>query len=184
MLFEKRLRDGLTDGSIRVAFRRWRRPQVVVGHRYRLGAAAGVVPVTRVDLVDSIVDEDVRVAGFASREELLRDVGEGDGQLYRVEFGAVEADPRDALRVNEDVGGLQARVGRIAQAREILEAIQRQPGTRAAELAEQLGWPELLKFKLQVRRLKALGLTISLERGYRLSARGEAFLEEVNARRG
>jgi hypothetical protein len=29
MLFERRLREGLHDGSIRLGFRRWRRPQVV-----------------------------------------------------------------------------------------------------------------------------------------------------------
>ena len=35
MRFEQRLRDGLHDGSITVAFRRWKRHQVVAGGRYR-----------------------------------------------------------------------------------------------------------------------------------------------------
>ena len=35
---------------------------------------------------------------------------------------------------------------------------------------------ETQPFKTGVRKLKALGLTISLETGYRLSPRGEAFL--------
>ena len=51
MLFERRQREGLLDGTIRVAFRHWRRPQVVAGHRYRIGAGAGVIPVERVDVV-------------------------------------------------------------------------------------------------------------------------------------
>jgi hypothetical protein len=36
---------------------------------------------------------------------------------------------------------------------------------------------ELQPFKLNVRKLKALGLTESLEVGYRLSPRGAAFLQ-------
>ena len=36
---------------------------------------------------------------------------------------------------------------------------------------------EKLKFKSNVRRLKALGLTESLEVGYRLSPRGQAWLD-------
>src|SRR5215813_5031212 len=35
--FERRLRDGIHDGSITVTFRRWRRSQVVAGGRYRTG---------------------------------------------------------------------------------------------------------------------------------------------------
>ena len=41
----------------------------------------------------------------------------------------------------------------------------------------RLGRPELAPFKVDVRKLKALGLTESLEVGYRLSPRGRAFLD-------
>lgn len=47
---------------------------------------------------------------------------------------------------------------------------------RAANLAALLG-RETLPFKADVRRLKALGLTESLDVGYRLSPRGRAFLD-------
>jgi hypothetical protein len=43
-------------------------------------------------------------------------------------------------------------------------------------LAERFG-RERLPFKADVRKLKALGLTESLEVGYRLSPRGRAYLE-------
>jgi predicted DNA-binding transcriptional regulator YafY len=46
---------------------------------------------------------------------------------------------------------------------------------RAAELAAELGL-ETQPFKRDVRKLKELGLTESLEVGYRLSPRGAAFL--------
>jgi biotin operon repressor len=42
-------------------------------------------------------------------------------------------------------------------------------------LAQTLGW-DRPEFKVHVRRLKALGLTISLDVGYRLSPRGQAYL--------
>jgi hypothetical protein len=54
-----------------------------------------------------------------------------------------------------------------------LELIGGKPGVRAADLATELGM-ELAPFKLNVRKLKNLGLTMSLETGYRISPRGEA----------
>ena len=51
---------------------------------------------------------------------------------------------------------------------------------RAADLAPELGL-ERLPFKARVRRLKELGLTESLERGYRLSPRGAAYLASVTS---
>jgi hypothetical protein len=177
VLFEKRLRDGLTSGTIRVAFRRWRKPQVVAGHWYRLGADAGRVLVHDVRPVNDLSEDDAREAGFGSRDALLNEL-KGEAPIYKVSFGEVEDDPRETLQQStDDFGTLDKQVARIERAGETLKAIQEQPGTRAVELAQQLGgWPDLLHFKLHVRRLKALGLTISLERGYRLSQRGEAYL--------
>ena len=47
---------------------------------------------------------------------------------------------------------------------------------RAPDLAASLG-RETLPFKRDVRKLKELGLTESLEVGYRLSPRGRAYLD-------
>ena len=58
----------------------------------------------------------------------------------------------------------------------MLRTIHDQPEVRAADLAPQFG-RERLSFKLDVRKLKELGLTESLPRGYRLSPRGRAALE-------
>ena len=51
----------------------------------------------------------------------------------------------------------------------------KRPATRAPELAAELG-RETAPFKADVRKLKELGLTESLDRGYRLSPRGQAYL--------
>ena len=49
------------------------------------------------------------------------------------------------------------------------------PGIVSTVLAEAMGW-ERQDFKLRVRRLKELGLTLSLDVGYRLSPRGKSYL--------
>jgi DNA-binding IclR family transcriptional regulator len=58
----------------------------------------------------------------------------------------------------------------------VLELIGERPATLAAELAAELG-RERAPFKADVRKLKELGLTESLEKGYRLSPRGRSYLE-------
>lgn len=180
MLFEKRLRDGLLDGSISVAFRRWRRAQVVAGGRYRLAGVAGRVVVESVSAVvpTDITVAEAQLAGFPSPLAVLEDLGgSDDSPIFRVAFGHIEADPRDALRQSDaDLVALARRVQRIAGADATLKAIAEQPGVRAADLMGPLGWSELHPFKMHVRRLKELGLTISLPVGYRLSPRGEAFV--------
>ncbi len=187
MLFERRLQRGLADGSIRVAFRRWRQPQVAGGRRYR--SPIGLVAVDAVSVIDGqITLEDAQAAGYASVAELLADLqGPADSTIYRLELHATsEADPRQALASDgllrqSDVRLLQARLARLDQAqpwtKATLTAIQEHPGTRAGDLYARLGWPDLATFKAHVRKLKELGLTISLRIGYRLSPRGEAYLQ-------
>jgi hypothetical protein len=59
-----------------------------------------------------------------------------------------------------------------------LQLIADRPGVRAGDLAEAAG-RERLAFKTDVRKLKELGLTESLEVGYRLSPRGRALLSRL-----
>ena len=56
----------------------------------------------------------------------------------------------------------------------VLRLIADRPATRAPDLAASLG-RETARFKADVRKLKELGLTESLEVGYRLSPRGRAY---------
>lgn len=59
-----------------------------------------------------------------------------------------------------------------------LEIIARRPATNAEALATELGLARDV-FKPRERRLKELGLTESLDVGYRLSLRGKAALERL-----
>jgi hypothetical protein len=193
MLFEPRLRAGLLDGSITLAFRRWKRSQVVKGHRYRMGAGAGLALVTAVDVVDpaTITVLDANAAGFPDPTALLADLaGPRELPVYRIQLHALsEADPRDVLSQTpsftpEELDDLQRRLDRLDRSsahgpwtRDTLTVIGRSPAVRAADLATQLGWDDLQTFKLHVRKLKDLGLTSSLPVGYELSPRGAAFLK-------
>lgn len=59
-----------------------------------------------------------------------------------------------------------------------LRLIRDHPGVRAAHLAASVH-RETPKFKIDVRKLKELGLTESLEVGYQLSPRGRVVLQRV-----
>jgi hypothetical protein len=137
---------------------------------------------------DHVNDADARRAGYADLAELRKELGPpaADRALYRVEFHLAGPDPRDELRADDvlspdDVAELRKRLDRLDRAAAkpwtdaTLRAIGEQPAVVSTTLAEQLGI-ERPAFKLNVRKLKALGLTESLEVGYRLSPRGAAFL--------
>ena len=114
-----------------------------------------------------------------------------EGDLYRITFHVAGPDPRIALRErdtlsDDDLADLTARMARIDAASrdgpwtaDVLRLISERTGTRAADLAAQLGEPDLARFKSRVRRLKNLGLTESLEVGYRISPRGRALLDQL-----
>lgn len=195
MRFTKPFWTGIADGSITLAFRRWQRPTVVVGRPYRTGG--GRVEVTSVEVVDeaAISDIEAKMAGHESADELrlqLRD--EPDWNVYRVEFRLLdEPDPRDVLAssadlTTEDISAIDVRLNRLDKAskhgdwtREYLQLIAERPETRAPDLAASVG-RETQPFKLDVRKLKNLGLTISLNPGYRLSPRGRAYLDAISDR--
>jgi hypothetical protein len=87
----------------------------------------------------------------------------------------------------DDIADLRKRLRRLDAASSIgpwthstLVAIRRNPGLRAGDLCRVVGH-ERLPLKANVRKLKRPGLTISLETGYRLSPRGEAYLTAVES---
>lgn len=201
MLFPQPALDGIAAGSITLAFRRWDRPRVRPGTRLRTGI--GVVAIESVEQVDParISDADARRAGYANRADLLtwleqyrtaRHAPSAGRPIYRITLRHAGQDPRVALRQQADlaatdVEALLARLSRFDSASRhgpwtarVLRLIADRPGVRAADLAASLG-REKLAFKTDVRKLKELGLTESLDVGYRLSPRGQAILLRIGA---
>lgn len=186
MLFPARLWPGLADGSVTVTFRRWTRPRARVGAHHHV--PPGVIAIDAVDVVRAgdITDADARRAGARDAADLRDDLGlDDDESVHRVAFHFAGPDPRRVLAADDDLtadaaADLRARLDRLDRASRhgpwtaaALDVIAAHPGTRAAELAERLG-RDTPAFKRDVRKLKALGLTESLEVGYRLSPRGRA----------
>jgi hypothetical protein len=102
-------------------------------------------------------------------------------------------DPRIALRESadlsdEEVAEIDRRLERLDRASShgpwtmaTLALIGRRPHTRAPDLAAEMG-RERDPFKIDVRKLKNLGLTVSHEVGYSLSPRGLAYLSRTDRR--
>ena len=187
MLFEQRFWPGIADGSITLAFRRWRRPTVRSGGRLR--SPAGELAIETVEVIEeaAITESDAHRAGYESRDSLLRELNAREGALYRIAFHVAGPDSRIALREradlsDEDVLAVRGRLERLDRGGpwtlRTLRLIAERPATRAAALAATMG-SETLPFKARVRKLKELGLTESLEVGYRLSPRGKALLERL-----
>jgi hypothetical protein len=191
VLFRSAELEGIRSGDITLAFRRWKRPTVKAGGSLRI--PAGVLAIDAVDVVDpsAITDADARRAGRASRTSLIAELEKrAELTLYRVRFRLTGGDERVALREQTNLSAdemdtvlaalarLDRHGGHGAWTRKVLDAIASAPATLAADLAASLGF-EKMWFKTHVRKLKALGLTESLEVGYRLSPRGREVLSRM-----
>jgi len=185
VLLRKDTLEGIARGEIDVAFRWWTKPTVKAGGF--LQTAVGRLAIVSLEpiRVADVTVVDAKRAGFPTKAALLKAFPKKPGsRLYRVEFVMAGEDPRIALRNRADLttaelDDVAKRLARMdangAWTRETLELIAARPAVRAGDLAELLG-QERLPFKANVRKLKALGLTESLEVGYRLSPRGRAYL--------
>jgi hypothetical protein len=179
--------DGITKGRITLAFRSWTRPTVKTGGRLR--TAIGELGIARVEpcAIETITVRDAHAAGYDSLSALRDALTARPGTVYRIEFGEVRPDTRVALRADdglsgEDVAAISATLARFDSrsvsgpwTRATLEVIRDHPGVLAATLARRVS-QERDRFKQNVRKLKELGLTESLDIGYRLSSRGRAYL--------
>jgi hypothetical protein len=147
-------------------------------------AIEAVEPIALAD----ITADDATAAGFDELKAARAAVASGQGEVHRIRFRLAGADRRIALRADaeSDLSGPLKKLARLdagprgAWTRQALELIAAHPATRAGDLAPRLGW-DTPTFKTHVRKLKALGLTESLEVGYRLSPRGAAVLARLAA---
>jgi hypothetical protein len=190
MLFRQHFLSGIQSGTIKVAFRRWQRPTVKSGGS--LLTAIGQLHIKLVSpvILKKITEKDARLAGYESLDELRTELRQrSEGKIYRIELGPLRADPRISLRrearltrdthrdLSERLQRLDAHSVEGPWTMRTLEVIRLNPRVRAGDLCTLVGQARD-RFKPNVRKLKNLGLTESLETGYRLSPRGIAFLKE------
>jgi GNAT superfamily N-acetyltransferase len=187
MLFKQGILDRIAVGEVTVAFRRWRRPTVKTGGRLRTPIGELAIRVVEATTPEKITETDARAAGFADRAEALAALSAGDSQLYRIRFRLDREDPRKGLALSDildvqEVGLIRDtlrdldRRGRGPRWTDTyLRLVHQHAGVPAGKLARMAG-AEKAVLKRRMRRLKDLGLTESLDVGYRLSPRGQQFL--------
>jgi hypothetical protein len=177
-------------GEITVTWRLWKYAHVKAGKTYATGFYGAVeIEDVRAVRVADITDADAHEAGLPDAASLIelarshtgRDVSE-DTLLYRVRFHYTPNEPeKPRLALDE----IERRLDRLDAAskygpwtRQALRLIEGGPGVAARYLAPEVRQP-LPDFKLNVRKLKALGLTLSLETGYELSELGQTYLDSL-----
>lgn len=203
MLISKAIAEQIRAGTVTTQYRRWDAPRVKVGGTQL--TPAGLVRFTRVAKVSDLsklTDRAARAAGMknadALRKALARGAerkpsargGRGGEFVYRINLEWAGEDPRLALReqipddeacraIAERTAVIDRRLGDGWTA-ETLEWIAANPEVVSKRLAELRG-VELVPMKTDIRKLKALGLTISHDVGYELSPRGRAYLAWLQA---
>ena len=185
MLIKRDVLERIKAGEIDLQFRRWKRPTVKSGGS--LKTRVGVLSIGAVEVVglDDLTDGEAERAGFRDAGELVTWLeSTRPGEVYRIEVHYQGEDPRAALREQTDLdeAELAAIVAKLEQmdarstigpwTARAMELIAVHPGRLAETLAQEMDL-EKHPFKSRIRKLKAMGLTESLEIGYRLSPRGE-----------
>lgn len=189
MLLPARVVAGIVDGSVTRVYRRWSAPRAKAGGTQL--TPAGVVAIDAVTDIggpDSLTEADALACGERDLASLLKWLAKRpEDRVYRVDLHYAGADPRWELReqLPDDVElvTIAASLARLDAAkasgpwtRQILEWIRDNPAVVSTVLAALLA-RDLQPMKTDIRKLKALGLTISLDVGYRLSPRGHAYLD-------
>lgn len=199
MLISKAIAEQIRAGTVTAQFRRWDVPRVKVGGTQL--TSAGVIRFTRVVRVgdpEKLTDRSARAAGMKDAKALRKALApklnrapsergsRGGEHIYRVTLEWAGEDPRLALReLMPDDDACRAMAAktevidrRLGQGwtRDTLTWIAENPEVVSKRLAELRG-VDLAPMKTDIRKLKALGLTISHDVGYELSPRGRAYLE-------
>src|SRR6185436_15905481 len=125
--------------------------------------------------------------GLSERQDARQELDRRPAKhTYVITVSYLAPDERPELAADDrlsaaDVDAIAARLRRWDAAaetpwtRKYLEMIGANEAVRAPDLAARVGL-DVPRFKRRIRQLKGLGLTISLDVGYRLSPRGKAFL--------
>jgi len=176
-------------GKLTVTWRLWKYAHVKVGRAYPAGHGAVVIEEVRRVRAADVSDADAKQVGLPDARSLIelvrghkRAAIGRDTVLHRVRFHYVAEPPkRPELPLSE----IAKRLARLDAASErgpwtlaALRLIEENRAVVARLLAEEMGLPTL-DFKARVRKLKTLGLTVSMPVGYELSELGQTYLDSL-----
>ncbi|MEO3760389.1 hypothetical protein ABGB19_19165 [Mycobacterium sp. B14F4] len=187
MLLNRDTAEGIANGRITLVLRRWDAPRVKAGGTQR--TVAGTISIDTVTEYPGgyrVTAAQARAAGYPSAKTAQQELDRRSARhTYAIAVSFLTPDERPDLAADDrlsdaDVATISARLDRWDAAtepwtRRYLTLIAANDAVRAPDLAASVGL-DVPRFKRRVRQLKGLGLTISLDVGYRLSSRGRAYL--------
>ena len=190
MLLNRDTAEGIANGNITLVLRRWDVPRAKAGGTQR--TSAGTI---RIDAVTQypgrhrVTAAQARAAGYPDAKSAQADLDRRPARhTYAIEVSYLAPDERPELAADDQLSDADVdAIGVAAEAmgrggdgspwtHQYLELIAANEAVRAPDLAARLGM-DTPRFKRRVRQLKGLGLTISLDVGYRISPRGRAYLD-------
>ncbi|MCE7044426.1 hypothetical protein [Dyadobacter sp. CY312] len=192
MLFKEIHLRGIRSGNITLAFRKWQKAFVKKGSL--LHTSIGLVQIHAIEAINEsdITSQDALNAGFPDKKQLVQSfVQNGEGTIFKISISYHSADPRIKLREQSEISEQQfadlkkklVRLDNLSKhghwTERILLTIKDNPNLHAVGIAMQTGF-EKEWLKLNIRKLKNLGLTISHNIGYELSPLGEKFIERFS----
>ena len=189
VLLNRATADGIAAGSITLVLRRWDTARAKAGSTQR--TSAGTIQIGGITEYPGdyrVTHRQARAAGYsdaaAAQAALERRPAK---HTYVISVSYAGPDERPALAsddrlADDDVVAIRDRLSRFDTAsgtgpwtQRYLKLVRDNEAVRAPDLAVREGL-DVPRFKRRVRQLKSLGLTISLDVGYRISPRGRAFL--------
>ena len=188
MLFRTKDLEAIMAGRVATAFRRWKKVGAKAGGQQR--TQLGMVAIDSVEEIDprTLTDADAKAANYPDLASLQAMFESQEGTCYRIKLRPGGPDLREDLRnaaeiSDDDRAKIDKRLAKLDADTPwtiaTLECIRENPAVVSTKLAEMLG-RERFSLKDDIRKLKALGLTESLDVGYRLSPRGRAYLDGID----
>ncbi len=183
----------VASGELTVTWRLWKYAHVRAGKPYSTGFGWIHVEDVRAVRVADVTDTDAAEAGLRDAKALVELARSHTGAavspdtlLHRVQFRYLSEAPEverprlTAEEVSRRLDRMDRTSSRVPWTLATLRLIETNPGVPARVLAGDLDCPTPV-FKADVRKLKALGLTVSLEVGYELSDAGQEYLDSLEA---
>ena len=183
--------QGIKSGEITLAFRKWQKVSVKSGSL--LHTSVGLLEIGKIEAVNEndITDKEAVQAGFTEKKQLLKSfIQNSTGTIFKISVRYHSADPRIKLREQTGLSEqqfeeLKARLERLDLyskqghwTEKILLMIKDNPNLHAIGIAKLTGF-EKEWLKLNIRKLKNLGLTISHNVGYEVSPLGSKYLSKL-----
>lgn len=192
MLFKEIHLQGIKSGEITLAFRKWQKVSVNSGSL--LHTSIGLVEIGDIQVVNEvdITESDAQQAGFIDKKHLLKSFGKNSsGTIFQISVRYHSPDPRIKLREQNELSeqhfiDLKKKLERLDNyskqghwTNKVLLTIKDNPNLHAIGIAKLTGF-EKDWLKLNIRKLKNLGLTMSHHIGYEVSPLGNKYLDKLS----